>query len=126
MGDFNVNLLDPSHFLFDELSDLRASFGLDQHVSKPTWFGHGKPSLLDHIYTNDDTVISDVQYLSPIGACHHAILQFSVDFNPNYSKSVRRLVWKYADGDWDKANSLISTFQVDPNVDVDSAWKCFL
>ena len=53
IGDFNVDLLNPSHFLFDELADLKGSHNLNQHVSNPTWFGHGKPSLIDHIYTNE-------------------------------------------------------------------------
>ena len=67
IGDFNVDLLDSSHFLFEELADLKASHNLNQHVSQPTWFGHGKPSLLDHIYTNNLHFHGRVTNLSPIG-----------------------------------------------------------
>ena len=88
MGDFNIDLLDPQHYLFDELSDFQASFNLNQLVTHPTWYGHGKPSILDHIYTNDFTSVDKLQYLAPIGRCKHALLQFSVDLKP---KSVQNL-----------------------------------
>ena len=67
IGDFNVDLFDPSHSLFDELADLKASHNLNQHFFfQTTWFGHGKPSLLDHIYTNENASMGELQYLSPI------------------------------------------------------------
>ena len=61
IGDFNVDLFDPSHFLFDEIADLKASHNLNQHVSQPTWFGHGKPSLFDHIYSDENASMAELQ-----------------------------------------------------------------
>ena len=125
IDDFNVDLLDPSHFLFNGLADLKDGYNLNQHVTQPTWFDHGKPSLLDHIYTNENTSMGELQYLSPIGRCHHASLQFSVDFNSNPVQKFCRTVWKCSNADWEKTNDCLSSFQLDQNQDVDCAWKCF-
>ena len=69
--------------------------------------------------------MGELQYLSPIGRCHHALLQFSVDFNPNPVQKFCRTVWKYSNADWEKANDCLSSFQLDQNEDVDCARKCF-
>ena len=49
MGDFNVNTLDKSHYLYDDLIDLISVHNLHQFVNQPTYHKPNiVPSLLDH------------------------------------------------------------------------------
>ena len=66
MGDYNVNTLDKFHYIYDDLSDLISVHNLHQFVNQPTYHKPNiVPSLLDHIYSNDPDLISQVDYLSP-------------------------------------------------------------
>ena len=70
MDDFNVNTLDKSHYLYDDLTDLISVHNLHQFVNQPTYHKPNiVPSLLDHVYSNDPDLITQVDYLSPLGAC---------------------------------------------------------
>jgi len=59
-GDFNINLLPDRHLTHAYLNSL-TSFGVHSLINKPARFMHNcTPSLLDHIYTNDN-----LHYLYP-------------------------------------------------------------
>ena len=50
---------------------------LFQHVTKPTrWRGTDTPHILDLIFTNEENMISDLEYLSPLGKSDHCVMQF--------------------------------------------------
>lgn len=125
MGDFNVNLLNQSHYLFDQLADLRDSFGLSQHVTQPTFFTKANHSLIDHIYSNDANLISNVSNLSPLGACHHCIIQCTLNVSLSKFKPNCRLLWQYSKADWATANHKLSNYFVNEGVNIDTAWNSF-
>ena len=50
---------------------------LYQHVNKPTrWRGTDTPHVLDLVFTNEENMISELGYLSPLGKSDHCVLQF--------------------------------------------------
>ena len=109
IGDFNVNLLNQGHYLFDDLSDFSANHNLHQFVSQPTFYSPGiNPSLIDHIYSNDPGLITKVANLSPIGACHHSVIYCGLNIRPNKPKIVFRTIWQYSKANWDEANRQLS------------------
>ena len=60
-GDFNVNMLAPSHHLMPSMKLILDSFNLTQivDVSEPTHFSHsGKESLIDLILTANPSLVS--------------------------------------------------------------------
>ena len=66
------------------IESIRDSF-LFQHVTKPTRIReNNEPSILDLIFTNEEEMVSDIQYESSLGKSDHLILSFK--FN-NYSDS---------------------------------------
>ena len=50
---------------------------LHQHVNKPTrWRGTDTPHVLDLVFTNEENMVSELEYLSPLGKSDHCVLQF--------------------------------------------------
>ena len=53
---------------------------LFQHINKPTrWKGTQKPNILDLILTNEEQMVNNIEYSSPLGKSDHCMLSF--DFN---------------------------------------------
>lgn len=74
---------------------------LTQHVDKPTRFrGDQKPSILDLILTNEENVVSDVQYLAPVGSSDHCTLLFEYICKVQKTESITKK-FKYDKGDYD-------------------------
>ena len=126
IGDFNVNLLNQGHYLFDDLSDFSANHNLHQFVSQPTFYSPGiNPSLIDHIYSNDPGLITKVANLSPIGGCHHSVIYCGLNIQPNKPKIVSRTIWQYSKANWDEANRQLSDYQPQNGDDINYAWDHF-
>lgn len=54
---------------------------LTQHVTKPTrWRGTDKPKTLD-LRTNDENIISNIEYLSTLGNGDHCVVNFYITGN---------------------------------------------
>ena len=86
-GDFNFPQIDwkrefsnaseahPSH----ELLEIMREYFLFQHVQEPTRYRHGDCSnTLDLVFTNEEGMIKNLQYLPGIGKSDHISLQFSL------------------------------------------------
>lgn len=126
IGDFNVNLLDQSHYLYNEVSDLMSDHNLNQHVSQPTFYNpNSEPSLIDHVYSTDSDLITKVTHLSPLGACHHSVIHCYLNIQPSKSSPVTRSIWVYSKADWVEANRLLSSYKVNVNDDINCAWDKF-
>lgn len=126
MGDFNVNLLDSSHYLYDDLSDFVSDHNLHQFVNQPTFHSpNSVPSLLDHVYSNDPTLVTQVNYHSPLGACHHSVIQCYLSIHQPKPASVCRTIWQYNKADWAQANEMLSDFQLVEGEDANCAWDRF-
>jgi hypothetical protein len=45
------------------------------HVNKPTrWRGTDTPHVLDLVFTNEENMVSELEYLSPLGKSDHCVL----------------------------------------------------
>ncbi len=103
MGDFNYPSIDwntwrsrgesttsEEYLLIENLQD---NF-LFQHVDKPTrWRGTDNPNLLDLILTNEETMVDEISYQSPLGKSDHCVLFF--DFVCYVEVETRYKVKKY-------------------------------
>jgi hypothetical protein len=126
MGDFNVNLLDKTHYLYDDISDLIADHNLHQFIGQPTFHSPNKlPSLLDHVYSNDSNLITQVNYLSPLGACYHSVLHCKLTIHQSKPATAHRTIWQYNKADWALANVMLSDFHSIQGEDVDCTWDRF-
>ena len=53
---------------------------LTQHVTKPTrWRRSDKLHVLDLIMSNEEEIISDIEYQSPLGKSDHCVIQFNIN-----------------------------------------------
>jgi len=81
LGDFNINLLSDNRMTHAYLNSL-ISLGVRCLINKPTRFMHNcTPSLLDHIYTNDN-----LHYLYPglfLGTSDHLPCFLLIKFSRN-------------------------------------------
>ena len=110
MGDFNFpemvwsNRTAPGNNMDDEnhsfLEILKSHF-LFQHVTKPTRARCNQtPHLLNLIITNEEEMVTDLEYCSPLGASDHSLLKFKYNcYTPRQRKSQTK--YNYNRGDYD-------------------------
>lgn len=88
VGDFNFPQIDwlgefstaptghPSHALIEVMHD----FFLHQHVLDPTRYIHGQnANILDLIFTDEEGLVSSLQYLPGLGQSDHLLLKFRLN-----------------------------------------------
>jgi len=99
------------------------SFFLYQHVTSPTRARQNQcPTVLDLIFTNEDSMLSDLKVLAPLGKSDHSVLSFQLncymatevfkDERRNYNKGDYCKLRKELSIDWD---ALLDPFQNDAN-----------
>ena len=107
VGDFNLPGIDwknehtnesansPEHIVLEAVKN---SF-LHQHVTEYTRIrGSDKPSLLDLILTNEECMVTDVQYHAPLGASDHCLISFN--FHCYFQESPPKTIFKFDKGDY--------------------------
>ncbi|XP_052786222.1 uncharacterized protein LOC128221661 [Mya arenaria] len=107
VGDFNYPDIDWENCVADREnsdSDLFAECVKDcfliQHVDEPTRYrGNQRPSILDLVMTNEENVISDLQYHAPFGNSDHCCLAFEYKCIAE-TKSTKTKKYKYDKGDY--------------------------
>ena len=102
---------------------------LYQHVNKPTrWRGSDTPHILDLIFTNEENMISDLEYLSPLGKSDHCVLQFQFNCYTKL-KIDNRTKMCYDRGNYSEFNQEIKNIDWDtllnPNDDINKNWSKF-
>ena len=84
-GDFNysgidwdnLSLLPASPPIVQEFIDTIQDLYLFQHIMKPTRYRPGEtPNILDLVFTNEQTMIDEIQYLPGLGCSDHVCLSF--------------------------------------------------
>ena len=136
-GDFNYRNIDWSDYPIvlngcsrsQSFLDTTMDLYLFQHVTEPTRFREGcSPHTLDLIFTNEDDMVSDLQYLPGLGSSDHVCLQFTLScYTPDKSDSSNyRYNLRHADYvtmndmlariDWTNSISTLS---------VDESWEFF-
>ena len=99
LGDFNLDhskRFDVSYAnkqLFADFDKILSHLMLFQHVTFPTWSrtvnGSLKESILDHIYSNNPTLVNDIRSLVPIFGDHLLIF-----FYYSFSNKNKIITWK--------------------------------
>ena len=82
LGDFNYRRIDWESMCSSVLVETNflnciENNYLHQHIDEPTrWRGADKPSLLDLVLTNEENMISEIDYQAPVGNSDHAVIDF--------------------------------------------------
>lgn len=133
VGDFNYGNIDwenmQSRDSVDQCSSIfvetiKDSF-LHQHVESETRFRQGQtPSRLDLLFTNESSMINDLEYLPPLGASDHVCLffQFLCYTEKRLSKETR---YNFHKGDYDLLRSYLGSvdWHSNQNRDVVDQWN---
>jgi len=98
-GDFNysgidwdnLSLLPSSPFIVKDFIDTAQNLYLVQHVMEPTHYRPGiTPHILNLVFTNEQTMINEVQYLPGLGCSNHVCLSFKFKWYSLHSPSNNR------------------------------------
>ena len=80
---------------------------LFQHVLKPTRIRMSQePSILDLIITNEEEMIEDMEYLSPLGKSDHIILMFNFR-TYYYHEYIEKTVFPYEKGNYKEVQNYL-------------------
>ncbi len=80
---------------------------LYQHVQEPTrGRRNNEPSLLDLILTNEENMIENIKYKSPLGASDHIVLSFNFKCYA-LKKKTTRIRYQYDKADYEKMRQLL-------------------
>ena len=105
-GDFNIPHIDwenqtssapathASHTFIETVQDCL----LYQHIKDPTRYRLGEtPNTLDLVFTNEEGMVKNIQYLSPLGNSDHVVLRFALTcyMNPVESFPSKRVITDY-------------------------------
>lgn len=93
MGDFNLSTIDWESWNnkndnietqdYKFMQCIQDNF-LYQHVNKLTrWQGTDTPHVLDLVFTNEETMVSEMEYLSPLGKSDHCVFSFNLTAIPS-------------------------------------------
>jgi len=128
-GDFNYPDINWSTLACQLFLDAVNSCCLFQHVTEPTHYRFNTTAnTLDLVFTNEDGMINNIEYLPGIGASDHVCLQFNFTcysspaptsrpkYNLNQANFDRMMRELLQNADW---NDSLAT------LDICSAWKLF-
>lgn len=100
-----------------------------QHITEPTrQRGSDTPTTLDLLMTNEENLIKNLQYQSPLGKSDHSVLVFEIvceeELPPPVIKSM------FNKGDYEKFNKLMAEVNWEEELgkmegDVEGQWKLF-
>jgi len=108
VGDFNHPDIDwttgtccrgPGHSAVAFLDIVNDAF-LFQHCLEPTHSRPGQvPNTLDLVFTDEEEMIGDLEYTTPLGKSHHVIIQFSLTCRTR-PKNTAATVYRYYKADY--------------------------
>ena len=138
MGDFNlkdINWEDQS-CPGNDLNDFNHKFikcvqdcFLFQHITEPTRKrGQDTPSVLDLVFSNEENMIKDVEYLAPLGRSDHSIIKFSIPCKLEIT--IPKIKIQYEKGNYKGLNEKLNTIEWDKEFekypsDVNRQWEFF-
>lgn len=80
---------------------------LYQNIDQPTRArGTDAPSLIDLIFTNEEDMISDIQYLAPLGASDHVLVSFKYHCYTELGSTKK--TYQYSQGDYNTMREALS------------------
>ena len=105
-----------SHPLCSFLINFSSLFGLSQVVESPTHIYNGcVNSLIDLVFISDCSYLSFCQTIPPLSTSDHFGLMIGMKMKCSSQQilSHKRIVWRYASADWDKAREMIEAIDWD-------------
>ncbi len=102
VGDFNFPEVDWSNYYSNAPQNHRSHIFINkildvflyQHITEYTRYREGQnPSLPDLILTNEEGMVNDIQYVSPLGKSDHVCLVFNINM---YASTVENIKPRYA------------------------------
>ena len=138
MGDFNfrdINWSDMSTSSNEQqnstlfIESIRDSF-MFQHVLEPTRYrANNEPSILDLIFSNEEGMVSDIQYNPSVGRSDHLVLSFKfICYTPNTSKNNTHSTYNFFKGDYQSIKSQLEQTNWEgemEGLDLSSSWLWF-
>ena len=128
LGDFNIDILTPSHYLYHHLSQLLDCFSLSQVNFTPTHCSqNGRQTLINLVLLSSHEHLISCETISPLGSSDHLGLHvvISGQARQNVIKSnTFRKIWHYAQADFDSASLLLSSLDLNTVLDPNH-WKNF-
>jgi len=98
-------------------------------VNKPTrWRGTDTPHVLDLVFTNEENMVSEMEYLSPLGKSDHCVVQFQFNCYTKL-KIDRRQKMCYDQGNYAEFNKERARIKwkefLNPSEHIDRNWAKF-
>ena len=108
------------------LESIRDS-GLFQHVKQPTRFRHSQSeSTLDLIFTNEEGMVENVEYLPGIGASDHAVIIFKLRcYTPRVDSSSPKPNFFKCDYDAMRESLAGQVWDINIEIAMDDLWNMF-
>ena len=110
LGDFNVDYLSPQSALYKYFCNCISPFSLTQVVQTATHFTNsGNSSLIDLVFLSDVSVLSCCSVIPPLANSDHngVLLDLILPMPPQQLSTPARLLWNYAQADFNQARQLI-------------------
>ena len=97
-----------------------------QHVTSPTRYREGvNPSTLDLVFTNEESMIEQISYQSPLGKSDHSLLYIKFLLK-HTTKFQPKTIHMYDKGNYKKMNEELNMdweTQLNPGQDVQTQWE---
>ncbi|XP_063427535.1 uncharacterized protein LOC134711037 [Mytilus trossulus] len=111
------------------LENLQENF-LFQHVTRPTrWRGTNTPHTLDLILTNEENMVSNLEYQSPLGKSDHCTMKFDFNCYTNIN-SKPKLIKLFSKGNYIKIKEELNKIKwpelLQKENDINENWKSVL
>ena len=99
---------------------------LFQHCLEPT---HSRPgqvaNILDLVFTDEEEMVGDLEYITPLGKSHHVIIQFSLTCRIR-PKNTAATVYRYDKADYDGMYSYLSAVNWDALMEANQVNTCWI
>ncbi|CAC5360712.1 unnamed protein product [Mytilus coruscus] len=114
---------------YNFLENVQENF-LFQHVTKPTrWRDTNTPHTLDLILTNEEQMISNLEYQSPLGKSDHCTMKFDFNCYTNINKSKPKIIKLISRGNYTKIKEELDKINwmelLQKENDIDKNWSVF-
>ena len=138
MGDFNLRdinwndyscpgstLEDYNHKFIECVRDCY----LFQHILEPTRKrGNDTPHVLDLVFTNEENMVKDLEYLAPLGRSDHSILKFNIPCQKETTPPKIKVC--YEKGDYKSLNDNLNNINWNEKLDmfkgdINKQWETF-
>ena len=110
IGDFNVNFLNPQHFLYHQLSCILSSFNHTQVVPQPTHVStSGGATLIDLVLLSNPQQLQDCSVIPELSHSDHKGISLTMRWKTarDCQPKTSRPIWRYAMADFSRAYDLL-------------------